>query len=414
MRARLGLLACLAGALAAMLWALEPRLDFLFPSMVDDWSAIAKAPEQLRAVAALGNPEDERYRPGFILWNALQWHTLGAPSHLVGPLLWGIARAVILVVGVTLLAALLTPRPNGGGSAGAYRWVLVAGVPLVALTAPSLAVDLARYGPQEPLLVGCMSLGAVLLVRSIDGLLDAGPPGALVIAGAVGGALVWAFGVLQKETSVCVLLLLPFLWPTVKAQRDRWSELGERRRAALGLVAGAVLLPFVPMTLGLAWISLEGERAYADAAARQGFLSDLNDQLERAGGALQSAVPPVALVVAAVALVAVGMVRRGVDWLSIGMLVVAFAFVAFAAESGVVASRYYLPALVLLAVVIARAAVPLRAPIVLVTGIAMVGIGAWQTREANDHVWLWVDTEQARGSSCGRRPAEGPEGARST
>jgi hypothetical protein len=157
-----------------------------------------------------------------------------------------------------------------------------------------------------------------------------------------------------------------------------------------------VLLPFVPMTLGLAWISLEGERAYADAAAQQGFLSDLNDQLERAGGALQSAVPPVALVVAAVALVAVGMVRRGVDWLSIGMLVVAFAFVAFAAESGVVASRYYLPALVLLAVVIARAAVPLGAPIVLVTGIAMVGIGAWQTREANDHVWLWVDTEQAR------------------
>ena len=34
--------------------------------------------------------------------------------------------------------------------------------------------------------------------------------------------LVWSFGVLQKETSTCVLLLAPFLWPTIRAELGRW------------------------------------------------------------------------------------------------------------------------------------------------------------------------------------------------
>ena len=95
--------------------------------MVDDWSAIEKAPEQLRQVVRLGNPESIRYRPGLIVWNALQWHTLGGPTNFLAAEFWGIVRWMTLVVGVTLLAALLIGRPDRLRD---RRWLLVVGVPL--------------------------------------------------------------------------------------------------------------------------------------------------------------------------------------------------------------------------------------------------------------------------------------------
>ena len=98
--------------------------------------------------------------------------------------------------------------------------------PLAALTAPSLAIDMARYGPQEPLLVGCMALGAVLLVRSHRRRCS-GPRAvtARTVAAIAAGLVLWAFGVFQKEPSICVLLLAPFLLPTLRAQRPRWARL---------------------------------------------------------------------------------------------------------------------------------------------------------------------------------------------
>jgi hypothetical protein len=70
MRARLGLLACVVFVGLVVFGTYEPRLHHTFPSMVDDWSAILKAPDQLQAVLRLENPEEQRYRPGFIAWNA--------------------------------------------------------------------------------------------------------------------------------------------------------------------------------------------------------------------------------------------------------------------------------------------------------------------------------------------------------
>jgi hypothetical protein len=180
--------------------------------MIDDWNAILSAPDQLREVARLGNPEADRYRPGWIVWNALQWHTFGAPRDLVVPRVWEVARLVLLVAGVAALAAVLTTS----ATVGWRRWVLVASVPIATLTAPALAIDLARYGPMEPLLVGATSLGAASTVRFFDRLLEPRLTTGAVVGG-IAGLVVWAFGVLQKETSVCVLLLAPFLWPTLRA-----------------------------------------------------------------------------------------------------------------------------------------------------------------------------------------------------
>ena len=393
MRLRVGLLACVVFVGLVTFWSIEPRLHHAFPSMVDDWSAIAKSPDQLREIVRLENPEPQRYRPGFIAWNALQWHTLDAPTAFTGPQFWGVLRWAVLVVGLTLLAALLIVREPAREGID-RRWLLVSGVVLVVLTPASLVIDVARFGPQEPLLVGCMSLGAVLLVRSLDTLLGAARPG-VAVATALSGLVLWSFGVLQKETSICVLLLAPFLWPTIRSQKARWTRLGAGWRTAVGLVGVGILLPFVPMVARTVELARAEDRLYEEVAAAKSFAARLTDQLERAGEVLHTPAPTI-LAVAAIALVAASVIRVGVDWLSVGFLLVALAFVVFAAEAGVVASRYYLPAIALAALALARSAVSLGNVVVVVTGVALVGAGLAQAWDARGWVEWWVDGENAQ------------------
>nr|MBA2293879.1 hypothetical protein [Actinomycetota bacterium] len=390
-----GLIVCAAIAGAIAFAAIEPRLHSSFPSPIDDWSAIRDAPRQLREVARLGNPEEQRYRPGFVVWNALQWHTLDAPRGFVGPQVWGMLRFAILIVGVALLTAVVV-APQGLGS----LWrdpgrLLVVGVPVAAVTAPSLAIDLARYGPQEPLLVGCLALGAVLLLPAIDALLGSRAVGARHVAAFPAGLVLWAFGVLQKETSLCVLLLAPFLLPAVRAQRSRWLDLDRRRRGGVIALAVAILLPFVPMLVRTAQLALAEERLYGEFAAAKPFADRLSDQVTRISEVMHSHLPGT-IVVVAIVLVTVAAWRRGIDWLSVGLLVSGFAFAVFAAEAGVVASRYYLPTIVLAALALARAAVALGASTVTLAGATLVTLGALQAIDARGYVEEWVATEQAR------------------
>ena len=389
MRGRVGVLVCLAVVSLVSFWSIEPRLHRDFPSMVDDWSAIEKAPEQLRQVVRLGNPESIRYRPGLIMWNALQWHTLGGPTNFLAAELWGIVRWMTLVVGVTLLAALLIGRPDRLRD---RRWLLVVGVPLVTVTVPSIAIDLARYGPQEPLLVGCMALGAVMLVRAVDRLLDGSPTRAGLLLVIAAGLVLWSFGVLQKETSICALFLAPFLWPTLRLQTERWSLLSRARRLSLAALAPAILLPFVPMVARTVQLALADERVYEDDAASKSLVMRLSDQFSKADGMLHSHLPTVVFVAAVVLLAAVTF-RFGADWLSIGLLVVAVAFIAFAADVGVVETRYYVPPITLAALVLARSATRLRSAVVIGAGILLIGGGLWQARSAHDRVTRWVGTE---------------------
>jgi len=392
MQGRRGVLLCLVIVALASLWTYEPRLHHDFPSMVDDWSAIEKAPDQLHDVLRLGNPEGVRYRPGFVMWNALQWHTLGAPTHFLGPQLWGIARWAVVVSGVTLLALLLVGRPTRLRDG---RWLLAIGVPLVALTAPGIAIDIARYGPQEPLLVGCMSLGAVLLVHAIDRLLD-GERAGLGLCLAIGaGLIVWALGVLQKETSLCVLVLAPFLWPTIRDQRPRWTHLDTAHRRTLQAVAAGLLLPFAPMLARTVQLTLSKEKVYEGASAGKSFAVRLSDQLSIADDRLHTTVPLI-VGVAAIVLLAAVLLRTGIDWLSVGLVTVALAFVLFAAHVGVVESRYYIPPITLAALALARCAVRLGRAVVLIAGVLLIGAGLVTARSAHDWVWYWVHGEAAQ------------------
>jgi hypothetical protein len=393
-RGRVGLLVSLAIVASVSLATYAPRVGHRFPSMVDDWHAIADGPDWLREVLLLGNPETVRYRPGFVIWNTLQWHTLGAPTDLVGPQVWGLARWGLLVVGVTLLAALLV-RSAPRQAAPIATWSLVVGAGLVAVTAPGIVVELARFGPQEPVMVGAMALGAVLLVRAVDRLLEPSTARATTVTLVVGGLAAWSLGVLQKESSACVLLLAPFLWPTVRSQSPRWAGLGRRRRTQLVVVAGAVLLPFAPMLARMLELRLRGRRVYEEAVAASSFTERLSDQLSDASDMLHTEVVWI-LLGAAFVLLTVTLIRVGADWLSIGLVVVALAFMAFAATSGVVAGRYYLPVVTLLALAVARLATSLgsSAVAVAVASLMIVG-GAQQAYEAHGFVEAWVESERA-------------------
>jgi hypothetical protein len=101
-------------------------------------------------------------------------------------------------------------------------------------------------------------------------------------------------------------------------------------------------------------------------------------------------------VVAAIVLLAVVGFRRGTDWLSVGLLVVAFAFLVASSETGVVASRYYLPPIVLGALVLARSAASLGSAVVVATGVVLIVGGAWQTRDSRGWIDWWVDGERDR------------------
>jgi hypothetical protein len=392
-RATAGIFLCFAVVSVVSFATLEPRLDHGFPSMIDDWSAIAKAPDQLRDVLRLRNPEDQRYRPGFVVWNALQWHTLGAPGNFRGPQLWNVLRVGILLLGLVATAYLLL-RPSTRALTRDPRWLLVIGLPLVVVTAPLLAIDLGRYGPQEPWLVGGMTLGGVLLLTATDRLLDPVSPRGVTVAAVGAGLVLWSFGVLQKETSLCALALAPFLWPLLRAQRGRWHLLGAGRRRLLGAIGAGVLLPFVPMAVRTVQLSLADDRVYESFAAGRSLRTRFWDQVVNADEALDTQLFGVLAVAAVAALAIETYRRRRMDSVTLGLLVTALAFVGFAAQTGVVASRYYLPPLALMSFAVARLAAGLGARAVLAVALVLGATVAVQTPDAR--AWMEWSVEGER------------------
>ena len=163
-----GVIAVSALVASLSLLTLTPRLGHTFPSMVDDWYVIEHVPGQVVDALTLRIPEDERYRPGWTVWSALQWHTLGAPNDLSAPLVWWLLRVLALAAGIVAAARSLRGRAPPT-RAGRVAWLALAGgAALVVVTIPGFAVDLARYGPQEPLMVGLMCGGGAVLAASID------------------------------------------------------------------------------------------------------------------------------------------------------------------------------------------------------------------------------------------------------
>ena len=382
---------------ALSVWMISPRFEIDVPSVVDDWAAYLNSPDQLAEVLGLANPEPDRFRPGVILWGYLQWHTLGAPDSLLGPNAWNVLRVVILVAGLTLLTALALPVR--GGRLELVLYAGLASIPaFVVVLVPKFARDLARFGPQEPLLVGGMALGGSLLFLAARSLFDETRPLRVwaVAVLTVGGASAWALGTYQKETSVCVLPLLAGVAIAGRRRLRGWSRLSRARRTALVLVGGLVVLPLLHVSIELLRIVRRGDLVY-DAEAVGG--QSLYDGVRLLWGWTHEAVPENArfLAYAAVALTVVAsIVRRRIEPIATGALLSGVLSFVFAGQSGVLATRYYIPAVALFAVAFAISLA--RLPTIVVTaGVLAVFFAFMPPPGTREEVRSWTNEELANG-----------------
>jgi hypothetical protein len=389
---RSAILVIIALVTAVSLWTLWPRVSHTFPSMVDDWAAISRSPDQIAEALTLRNPEDLRYRPTWIAWNYLQWHTLGAPDDLRAPLGWGLLRVLALVVGLVAAAAALTERTSAAANRTLTRSLLVGGSAVVVVTIPAIAEDLARYGPQEPLMVGLMCAGGALLWftvrRSLQG--RATTTDTALLGGSA--ALLWWAGVGQKETSICALVLVPFLWPAVRAHRQDLAALPTGIRRALVATIGLTAAAFVPVLARTVQLASADERVYG-AQPNEGILRKLERQVTEMDVELQSRTGWY-LIAAAVVLTAVSTVRRRTDWPGVGLVVTAFAFLVFASSTAIVASRYYLPTIALSSLAVARSAAGLPVRVATALASLLVVVGVLQAPSARDVVDGWIGWER--------------------
>ena len=268
---------------AACMWVLSPRFSIGGPSLVDDWAALAYAPGEISDLGRLLSAGGGRFRPGWVVWNEIQWHGLGAPEHMVGPNAWGIVRMLVFIAGVALLVLLTLPMARARSSdPPRFPLVLAVIAPLLVVTTPRIAVDFARFGPQEPLLVGCMALGAVLLVAGLRVLADVGSFRRVMLGGAcvVLGYPLWVLGVYHKEVAVCVLVLALFV--LLAKRSDAQASYRRRSRSAryaLAALLAAVILPVVHVAAEV--FSIRGKTSWCTERRS-------DSGLRRGGGAMTS------------------------------------------------------------------------------------------------------------------------------
>jgi hypothetical protein len=375
-------------------WEISPRFEIDTPSLVDDWAAIERSPDQLSDVARLRNPEEQRFRPGWIVWNYLQWHTFDAPQGLVGPNFWNIARLAVLVAGLSLLTVLALPPPRSGREAALHAGL--AGIPaLLVVTAPNFGVDLARFGPQEPLLLGGMTLGGSLLVLGARSLLDVERPVPMwgTSALALAGSGLWILGAYNKETSLGVLPMIVAVLFAGRARLANWRKLRSGRRVVLTALSAVVVLPLVHVAIESLRITFRGDLVYeaevdGGLGATRGFVDLV--------AAANDAVPPYwrLCVLAAVVLTAItAALRHRMDALALGAFGSGVFVLLLAGQSGVVATRYFIPAFALLVVPLslslARLPRLVQLAVLLIALVAL--IPPTSTREA---VGEWTKGEQ--------------------
>ena len=346
------------GVSALAVLIVSPRFTIGDLSLVDDWSIYSKSPHALERLLHLAydpaSVDAHRYRPAFAVWNDLVWHTLGAPGSLAGPNFWNTLR-ILLYVGCAMALVLATiPRAVRPGG----RIALAAGLPALILATPGFGADFARFGLAEPLLVGGMTGGALLLVLATRRWLAA-EPWWRVAPLLASGYLLWLFGVYQKETSVCFLVAAPFVYLFL----DRhWRASGLIRRALLAdrrfqAIAVAVLVPVVHMTTEVWRMAASGTIVYDQHVPRGAggvagrLVSGTATQWAAMTFALESPLWAV-LSLVCVVLAARALRRRdAVDWLLVGFVLTGWAALAFQALSGAEAvSRYYLPSATLFGV----------------------------------------------------------------
>jgi hypothetical protein len=375
------------------LLTLTPRLNHTFPSMVDDWYVIDRVPDKVSAALTLRIPEDERYRPGWIVWSALQWHTLGAPGNLTAPLVWWLLRVLVFVAGIVAAALVCAGRAPPTRAGEFARLALAGGAALVVVTVPGFAVDLARHGPQEPLMVGLMCGGGALVAaattRALHGALS---DRRLALYGGF-GALVFGAGVMQKESSVCILALVPFLWLGTIEERQLLAGSARRTRRTVAAIFGLLAAPLLVMAARTVQLVAAPHHLYGAEPGEglYGKTRSLVDSMDIQTGS------HVVEVLLWLGIIAVGglAVARQFEPIATGFLVTGLAFLAFAGQVNVAPSRYYLPTATLAVLGIVRITARMRSLGVSASCASLfVLFSLSQVRDAHAYVASWVSGER--------------------
>jgi hypothetical protein len=395
---RWGLLVAIVLVSGVAVWLVSPRFAIDTPSLVDDWQAISLSSDELFRIARFENPEEQRFRPGWILWNYAQWHTFDAPQGLVGPNVWNIARILVLVAGLSLMTALALPSPRGPW--GTVLHAGLAGLPaLLVVAVPKFARDLARFGPQEPLLLGGMALGGSLLVLAGQSLLDdsrADRRFRTALLGIAGSGL-WILGVYQKETSLAVVPLIAAVLFAGRGRLSSWARLSRGRKFLLGVLCAAVVLPLVHVAIESARIAARGDLVYgAEVDGGRGIVRGFIDLYDWAHEPLPPAARLIvvgAFVVTALATVA----RRRLDVVALGALVSGLLTLALAGQAGFLATRYYIPAFALFAVALALSLARLR-PSLQLLGLLCIVFAFTPPPDTRAEVGRWTDEEEQQGA----------------
>ena len=376
-------------------WIVSPRFSLGIPSLTDDWSAIRDAGAWISDYLHLDDPEPQRFRPGWVVWNYLQWHTLGAPAHMLGPNIWNVARLAVLAAGVSLVTLLLIRPPPGGWPGRALQAALVALPALLIVTTPGIAEDLARFAPQEPALLGSMLLGGSLLFLAARALVRGMPSWPIAGLLAAAGAVLWIFGAYQKETSICAVVLLAALRIANPSWWRRVRALELRRRLAVWSLAAVTILPLAHVALMSLLIERRGALRYGETPQDWGYLHRTWHLVDEAPSALRSITAPLLVVVAVVGVAVTVAVRRRADWIPIGLVATAAGTIVMSAQAGAVPSRYYLPTLALsfmtLSVLASRLALRYQAVWVLLAGAAVLAYAG----PARSRVEKWAEYERA-------------------
>jgi hypothetical protein len=394
---RAAALACAMVALTALgTWLVSPRFSIDTPSLIDDWSAISRSPEQVHALLRLENPEVQRFRPSWILWNALQWHTFDAPDGLVGPNAWNLARMAVVVVGLCLLTLIAMPSPRT--RAEALLQAALAAMPvLLLLTVPKFARDLARFGVQEPLFLGGLTLGGALLVLAMRVLLAPHRPAWQAWLLGASGAFLWAVGAYQKEAS---LSAIPLLAAALYAGRGRLSSrrsLSRARRWGLVAIGLTFTVPLAHVAVETIRIAGRGDLVYGTEVGGGGIVRGfdiLYDWAHEVFSLQAQRVLVASLVLAVVAMV----VRRRVDVIVLGVLASGALTLVYAAQTNAAVSRYYLPAYALAAVALVLSLARLPAAAQVAGLVLLLAVVRSSVAAAHDEVRVWVD-EEDRGAA---------------
>jgi hypothetical protein len=354
-------LAVAAGFLVAFaysMWLLSPRFGIPSPSAIDDWNG---ATHGARSLGELLRPFFEspvqRFRPGFDLFDYIEWHTFGAPQDMTGPNLWNGVRVALLVAAVGVVPALLarTQRPDLSPLA---LGALAAVPPALVVTGTAIPVDLARLAPQEPMLIGATVCGAALVLLALDRRLAGASLGGTLALAAVGWPL-FVVGTTFKEASACFLLAAPFVYLfLLRRWRERGlagSFLSPFRSGAFLVCAVALIVPLLWTAFRAATIGDEGADLYqAGAPTGTGEWSDrLRHAWELQWASFSGIVgsPVWRALALALPLFALGVAldRRRMPWLAIGLGAAAVAMLVVQGLPAVVTSRYFLPTMALFA-----------------------------------------------------------------